>query len=386
MTLLLADMGFASAFGPGLATAIQAQLDAERCLVRNLRFIGADFQEQICAFQDNEDVDILTDALHRLIGQAIADLIARLGPDVPATPVDVILCLPETAPEDGMPSVRLNALGESLPPLIYQALAGSCLEATDMRLVTDAQSGPARVIQSIFRKGADRAFLFICADSYSDRDRLNALLGQKRLFADEVANYSLIPGEAAAAMLILPEAMRISEPLAYIGGAASAPEPVGEMDNADTLSQAISDSALTALDGLGAGRRPVDRFLTDFNNSRYRASEGAYCLHRLVAGYLAEDVEPLYPALEFGDCGAAYFGLAMAQLCAEATQSEQPLQALILSSTTWSKSRAAIVAQTNPIRLFGLQHPTVEEDDVFEDDPDTETEDADAPPTLEEIT
>ena len=268
MTLLLAEMGFASAFGPGLATAIQAQLDDERCLVRNLRFIGADFQEQICAFQDNEDVDILADALHRLIGQAVADLLERLGPETPTTAVDVILCLPETAPEDGMPGARLNALGETLPPLIYAALDGTCLEATDMRLVTDAQSGPARVIQSIFRKGADRAFLFICADSYSDRDRLNALLGQKRLFADEVANYSLIPGEAAAAMLVLPEAMRIGEPLAYIGGASSAPEPVGEMDNADTLSQAISDSAQAALDGMGSGRRPIDRFFTDFNNNR----------------------------------------------------------------------------------------------------------------------
>ncbi|MEL7092865.1 MAG: hypothetical protein AAFN94_14120 [Pseudomonadota bacterium] len=386
MTLLLAEMGFASAFGPSLATAIQAQLDQERCLARNIRFVGADFQEQVCAFQDNEDVDILGDALQRLIEQALLDLIERLGPDASPTPVDVILCLPETAPEDGMPSVRLNALGETLPPYIYQTLADTCIEANDMRLVTDAQSGPARVIQSIFRKGADRAFLFICADSYSDRDRLNALLGQKRLFADEIANYSLIPGEAAAAMLILPEAMRMGEPLAYIGAASSAPEPVGEMDNVDTLSQAISDSALAALDSLGAGRRPVDRFLTDFNNSRYRASEGAYCLHRLVEGYLAEDIAPLYPALDFGDCGAAYFGLAMAQLCAEATSVEQPLQALILSSTTWSKSRAAIVAQTNPIRLFGLHAPTVEEDDFFDDDEDPEDDTEDAPPPLEEVT
>ena len=363
MTLLLADMGFASAFGAGLGTAIQAQLDSERCMMRNLRYVGADYLEQVCAFQDNDDVETLEDALPRLIGQALDDLLERLGPDTGTLPVDVILCLTEPAPKDGVSAERLTALSETLPAAIYEKLAGSCLDVAGMRMVTDAQTGPGRVIESIFRKRIDRAFLMICADSYSDRDRLNALLEQGRLFADGVANYSLIPGEAAAALLLLPEAMRIGEPLAYIGGAAAALEPVGELDNTDTLSQAMSDSALAVLDGLGSARMPIDCFVTDFNNGRYRAAEGAYCLHRLVANYLGPDVAPDYPMLDFGDVGAAYFGAAIAQICAEAVAHEQPLHALILAGATWSKYRASIVLNTNPIRLFGLYEATVEEDE-----------------------
>lgn len=381
MTLLLAEMGFSSAFGPGLGTAVQSLLDEERCLMRNLRFVGADYQEQICAFQDNDDVDMLQDALPRLIRQALADLLERLGPDAPTLPVEVVLCLAEPAAEDGVTVERLHGLSETLPTCVYDTLGGTCLEVAGMRLVTDAQTGPARVLSSIFRKGVDRAFLMICADSFSDRTRMNALMGQGRLFADEIANYSLIPGEAAAALLLLPEAMRIGEPLAYLHSAAAALEPVGEMDDADTLSQAMSDCALQALDTLGAARTPVDCFVTDFNNARYRAAEGAYCMHRLVNGYLAEDPAPAYPALDFGDMGAAYFGAALAHLCAEATSREHPLHALVLAGATRSKYRAAVSLQTNPIRLFGLYAPTPDEDeeeDPDTDDPDFDDEDEDA--------
>lgn len=387
MTLLLAEMGFASAFGPGLGTAIQAQLDTERCMMRNLRFMGQDFQGQISGFQDNDDIDTLDSALQRLIGQALDDLLERLGPDTPVVPVDVILCLPEPAPKDGLPQGRLDQLGQTLPGFVYEALAGTCLEASDMRLVTDAQTGPARVIESIFRKGVDRAFLFLCADSLSDRDRLNALLGQGRLFADEIANYAMMPGEAAAALLILPEAMRIGEPLAYISAAAAGPEPVGELDNRDTLSQAMSDAALATLDAMGNARHPINCFVTDFNNGRYRAAEGAYCMHRLGGGYLSEDVETLYPALDFGDTGAAYFGTALVQILTQSVSQQHPLHALIIASTTWSKYRASVALHTNPIRLFGLFEATQDDaDDFFDEDPsDDAPPDTQEPPPLAEV-
>lgn len=353
MTLLVAEMGFASAFGPGLETALAAQIAQERCLQRNPGFVGADFLEQICAFQDADDVDTLETALARLVGQAVADLLERLGSVAPLT-VDCILCLPEPSGEDATDADLLTEIAQAIDAQLKTALAGSALGVASTRLVTGAQTGPGRVLESMFARGADRAYLMICADSFSDRNRLNALLDQGRLFGDELLAYGLIPGEAAAALLILPEALKVNEPLGHISAAATSVEEVGELDNADSLYTGLSDCALAALDGIGARRRPIGQFVTDFNNGRYRAGEGAYCLHRLSAEYLAENTGPSYPALDFGDVGAAYFGAAIAQILAGAVTIEHPVHALILASTTRSKRRASIVFQTNPVRVFGM--------------------------------
>ena len=59
--------------------------------------------------------------------------------------------------------------------------------------------------------------------------------------------------------------------------------------------------------------RPVERWVTDWNRSRYRAAELSYVRLRLGAP-VAEDCAPEHPAFEFGDTGAAGAAMAVALL------------------------------------------------------------------------
>lgn len=353
MTLLLAEMGIFSVHGPSLDTTLASLARGDRALTRTKGFIGSDFKEQLCAFVQVDPLWDFEEALPALVEGALNDLLARL-PTLQTLPVHCILCVPEPVEHENISAKRIQDISELLAQQISNQMANSPLQIKELRVAADGQAGPARVLESIFARNANEAFLLICADSLADRARMSALLNQRRLFSKESV-YGLIPGEAAAAMLLLPEHLVPSEPLGMITSAATAQENIGELDNADSMFTGLSDAALAALDMLGPSREPVNQVLTDFNNGRYRAGEGAYCIHRLTYGYLGEDVAPVFPAIAFGDTGAAYLGTALIHMIVNAFASSKPIQALALASTTHSKTRGAVVFQTNPGRLKAIE-------------------------------
>lgn len=352
MTLLLAEMGIFSAYGPSLDSTLAALTSDDRALTRTKGFIGSDFKEQLCAFVQTDPLWDFEEALPALVEGALNDLIARLHLSQ-TLPVHCILCVAEPVEHEHIGAKRLQDISELLAQQISNQMADSPLQIMDFRVAADGQAGPARVLESILARNANEAFLIVCADSLADRARMSALLNQRRLFSKE-SIYGLIPGEAAAAMLLLPERVAPIEPLGMITSAATAQETVGELDNTDSTFTGLSDAALAALDMLGSNRVLVNQVLTDFNNGRYRAGEGAYCIHRLTYGYLAEDVAPVFPAIAFGETGAAYLGVALARIVSDSIYAPTPIQALALASTTHSKTRGAIVFQTNPNKIASL--------------------------------
>lgn len=110
-------------------------------------------------------------------------------------------------------------------------------------------------------------------------------------------------------------------------------EAVGERDTGDSDYGALTQACWTALPDDG---RRVDRWPTDWNNSRYRAAELSYVRLRL-GGVIADGVEPAHPALTFGETGAAGAAMAMA-LSGVGTG-----RTLITSGAPGSNGRAAIV-------------------------------------------
>jgi hypothetical protein len=317
MILYLADMGLATAFGPTL----QAFQGAEEpsAYFRNAQFMNAVFQPQVCAFRQKEGLGRFEDRIAVLLEEALSDLLSRQA--VPRD-VDVVLHLAEPCEGLGLP--RLQALADLLMPQIAAMLqAGGVLRPTGMRAVFGAQTGPFVTLM-----GVQADTLLLMADSYCDAARMQAMADAGLLFTKE-APYGLVPGEAAGAMLVVvePEAG-----LAVIAGVSAANEPTGERDGRDSVFTGLSDAAFDVLDGM------ADRMvcvLSDWNNSRYRASELAYCLQRLTLRHLADGLEPDYASPAVGDVGAAYLAVAMAML------GEGP--ALVLVGATHSRDRGAAV-------------------------------------------
>jgi hypothetical protein len=315
----LTNMGLATAFGPTLAATQSA--DQTSAYFRNAQFMNAAFAPQVCAFRTRDGLGVFEDRVAVLLQEAVLDLLSRqhVGVDV-----DVVLHLAE--PAEGLPRARLTALADVLLPQIAGMLrAHGALRPTGLRAVFGAQTGPFVTLT-----GVAVPTLLLMADSYSDAVRMQAMSDAGLLFTRE-APYGLVPGEAAGAMLIVPDA---DAGLAVLTGVAATNEPTGERDGRDSVFTGLSDAAFDALDGT-ADR--VVRVLSDWNNSRYRASELAYCLQRLTAPHLVDGVEPEYVSPAVGDVGAAYLAVALAMLGKGLT--------LVLAGATQSRDRGAVVVE-----------------------------------------
>jgi hypothetical protein len=323
MILYLANMGVATAFGPTLASFQAA--DKRSAYFRNAQFMNAAFEPQVCAFREPVGLGKFEDRIAVLLEEAIADLLSRqtIAPDV-----DVVLHLAE--PCEGLPMTRLQALADRLMPQIMAMLQSvGVLRPVGIRCVFGAQVGPFVTLAV-----TDKPTLLLMADSYCDRARLQGMSDAGLLFTRETP-YGLVPGEAAAAMLVMPDK---PEPcLATLTGVTATNEPTGERDGRDSVFTGLSDAAFDVLDGT-ADR--VVRVLTDWNNSRYRASELAYCLQRLTRLHLADGLEPDHTSPAVGDVGAAYLAVAMAMLGEG--------QTLVLAGATHSRDRGAVVVAAAP--------------------------------------
>jgi hypothetical protein len=316
MSLSVVDMGLATAFGPTRA-AFQARAEAS-AYFRNAQFINAAFVPQVCAFRDNEGLGRFEDRIAVLLEEALADLLSRR---TGMLQVDVVLHLAE--PSEGLGLPRLQAVAELLLSQIAVMLqAHGTLLPTGLRAVFGAQVGPVVTLRSV-----TGPTLLLMADSYSDTARMQAMADAGLLFSKE-APYGLVPGEAAGAMLVVPDAQA---GLAVITGVSATNEPTGERDGRDSVFTGLSDAAFDVLDGT-ADR--VVRVLSDWNNSRYRASELAYCLQRLTRLHLADGLEPDHASPAVGDVGAAYLAVAVAML------GEGPT--LVLAGSTHSRDRGAV--------------------------------------------
>lgn len=124
---------------------------------------------------------------------------------------------------------------------------------------------------------------------------------------------------------------RMAVTFAAITGMGVEIEPVREFDNGGTDYAAMTTAAAAALPATDG----VSCWITDWNNSRYRAAELSYSELRLRRR-LGQNAEISHSPLVFGDVGAAGLGVAMVMGIMQPSS-------LLTASISGSGDRAALV-------------------------------------------
>jgi len=193
-------------------------------------------------------------------------------------------------------------------------------------------------------RGHVRAALVCTTDSLIERPVLSWLFDAYRLKGPE-ASTGLMPGEAAAFVLLelASEAKHAGRPvLALLRGAQIAPgeSPLG-LDRPPRANELLQ-VALPLATVPGA---PVPWFLSDQNGETWRAMEWADFLIRARDRHPDVAGAPLwYPAIPFGDAGAAAPALALAMASASFRRSYAPSPAAVVVATGDHGARAAFRA------------------------------------------
>lgn len=324
MQLELVECGLSTAFAPTLAKTLTERVEWRSAFFANGSFIDRSFRPQLCAFRNNHAVSSLDERATELLREAIDDFVARLRISDSTTRLRgqsaaLALVLPEVDEDQGLSRTRLTDLGKILCNQISEAMAAELdLRIERQTIRASGHAGVGSVLTDDVAMTENAKWLLVVAvDSYSDGLRLNGLNDDGRLFSKET-QFGFIPGEAAGILLLAPEnGNRWSdEALAArftLRGTGESIEPVTERQEDETLFNAMSDSALAACEmAFGkSGGRQISHWYADWNNNRYRATELSFAIHRANSFFLKEQLEPIYPALQFGDTGAAYGALAL---------------------------------------------------------------------------
>ena len=311
------------------------------------------YRPQLCAFREGSGIAGFEERITKLGGEALADLIGRSAIAVPADQdVDLLIVLPEVAPEQGLTSDRLKEAANALTALAEAALASPELPRLgSSRLFAGGEAGVGWAVNECLNGsdgGGNAGTIVLAVDSYNDRNRMNALNDASRLYID-AQPYGFIPGEAAAAIWLSVEATAAEDGALEISGAGTATELVREFAEDESVLRALSGCCFSAMEH-PANLVPQLRCLrwhADWNNSRYRSSELSLAIHRLAKDHLEPGMEPEYPSVALGHVGAAFGAVALTLLFEEkagAGGRTGRQRSIISAGSTISGLRSAIVA------------------------------------------
>lgn len=286
-------VGAATALAPTLAGTLAAIAERDTAYHANAAFVGAAMRPQVCAFRASTGVGAFAERVAALAGEAVAD-IAATG----IAPAALAIVLPERSPGEGLTDAALRDAAAA----VRDAAEGVVGTVPAVRALATGSAGVGTLLAEV-----GGATLIVAVDSYCDRARL-AFHDERRALHSRSQAYGFVPGEAAAALLVAPGAGPGAAVLAAAAGRERVPEHVED----ETTFAGLSDAVVAACDGAGG---PLSAWLSDWNNSRYRATELSFAMSR-AAAVLGDVPDPEHLAITFGDVGAAYGGLAAALLAA----------------------------------------------------------------------
>lgn len=306
-SLAVTGIGVSTHLGQDWAATQAALTGSRRPGYRRLRsFLGADFAPQVAAFvAEPEPGQMAPNRMIALARQAVDDLVTTYRGVMDVRMSILAILLPEPAPQEGLSDEALITLADMIA-----ADVGARTGLVPDR-VSVHQGGHSALAQTLSAHAdaisRGTPLLAVGVDSTACRHRLAARSRAGQLFSSRHP-YAQVPGEAAAAVLF--EAMPTVPAIATLFGLGLQTEPVGEDDDGHSNYEAQSDAAYDALKPLGDGAL-VDWIMTDWGNSRYRASELAHTRLRL-APCLNPDAQISHVPLIFGDIGAAMLPLTIA--------------------------------------------------------------------------
>jgi 3-oxoacyl-[acyl-carrier-protein] synthase-1 len=231
---------------------------------------------------------------------AVLDVTAqKLGGLGYAGPLRLILVLPE--PRPGFGPSESHALLHSLQRALTER--GWPIE---LELGPTGHAGVARSLERLIEEGPEHALqLVVAADSYLHGAPLE-WLEREGLLADPRTPNGLIPGEAAACLMLASEPLRARlrlPVLARVVASSCAVESLARDSVTGSLGEALSAAVLAATRTLELPRDTPSTVYIDINGERYRSEEWGFV--NLRASEVFGPAPPIIPADSWGDVGAA---------------------------------------------------------------------------------
>ena len=251
----------------------------------------------------------------------------------------LLLCAAEPSPErSDVHEDAVRALPERLARSIELPIPPSniaCILEGNRGVLTALATARQKILAGSWERA-----IVVGVDSYLDEDSLQWLAAQDRLRIPERA-VGVIPGEAAAALLLEP-------PQRAIGAIGACLEGVGLAEAADPtpdtvrLGAALSDAIQRALHADGNGS-PIGDSIGDLNGEEIRAMMWGNALSRIDPRRLSGSA-PIHPAMSLGDVGAAS---AAVSLCIAVRSFARGYssngRALVWATTETGKAGACVV-------------------------------------------
>ncbi len=336
----IAGCGLATAHGKGLAAVTAARQTGRLPFLRRSDFIGRDYRPQLCAFAPGAALDGFECRVHELIALALGDLADQLAAQQAGWGAsDLVLLLPES--DAGLAKSTVDRLAErTITELQHRAWIAA--KGRAVVICGDAATTITALNSAAELAASGRPVLLIAADSFACRARLNALSDADSLFSSDNP-WGFVPGEAAIAALIVPPA-RPGAVALRVEATADAVEPVPACVEGDSCFTGLSQAALNTLaKARDRGLSAPTSLLSDWNNSRYRASELSYALVRM-SGLLARDgIDPEYPAMRLGHVGSGWLASVCATILHGVGEADDLVRSLVLCSNERDGARAACV-------------------------------------------
>jgi len=297
------------------------------------RFIDAGGQRVSMAFVDAIERPREADRMAMLATAAVRDLLAQ--PGVGGQEADLLLALPAYRPGFDHEDAR------GFTAKIRDCLGSAIALGEVVMCQHDQAGGVVTLAMAMDRNapGRGRHCVVVAADSYVGADTLDWIEADQRLKTEENP-FGLIPGEAAAAMLLGPPATRPGTPSIVGSGlvretADAAPGPY--------LGRALSGALLGATDALASRQVPVKHLFVDLNGEIWRTDSFGNALVRASPRFALEESFNIL-ANRVGETGAAYGVLAAVfAVIGRRIGMLDGRHACICGSSSRSGARAAVV-------------------------------------------
>ena len=289
----LTIQGFGLATGVGdTSVATLKSLNAEKSALRgHKQFYDASYNPLVCAFKNNDTLVGFQDRAIALAQQAIAECLAH---HIKGQIIDLHIVMPDPTTTNALELHEINNVVANIAAFVDQHIGDDIIT---VKSYLDGQAGLGSAL--IAASNSDTtASLIVASDSFCDRKRLDHALVTGRLMSQKNP-WGFIPGEASGVILA---AKTGSGPV--IENVGMSHENITEdNETAESDFAAISRAVRAACADLGDQK--ITQWVSDANNSRYRASEVAHAILRATPFWLDPDLDPTFPSSDLGDCGAA---------------------------------------------------------------------------------
>jgi 3-oxoacyl-(acyl-carrier-protein) synthase len=184
------------------------------------------------------------------------------------------------------------------------------IDLINQKVVFGDQTGIIKLIR-LATKGLERNQFERCIiggiDSYVEADTIRAL-SDFGILKTPIKGIGLMPGESASFVLIEREDVagrRKANILGKIESFSEVAEPFNRLSDEVPLGVALTEAITTTLDNLNDKGDQTGLIIGNLNGDPYRASDWGHAIIRLRAKYPWIDLPEWYPAVAFGEIGAA---------------------------------------------------------------------------------